>query len=216
MVIPNDTGNDHDARSVRINRVLDPSWFKFTPLELSSKAGRNMLLGMYTKREIHKSRLTCMLCYLHYSCMCSNNRDRRRVKLFRHIVGLYNQQGGRCAITGQPLQRPSTESASDSRFFASIDRIDNRIGYEVGNVRLTIHWVNRALGKSIPSREMLEFGSLLFVGNKKEFVAKYIWNGGARPTCEPGLRARLLVNVVSRFLVLVEFIYNNSWFHLRQ
>jgi hypothetical protein len=177
MAIPNDTGIiDHDARSVRINRhgVLDTCWFQFTPLELSSKAGMNMLLGIYTRREIHTSRLTSMLWFLHYSCMCSNNRDRRRVMLFRHIVSLYNQQGGRCAITGQPLQRPSTETASDPRFYASIDRINNHIGYEIGNVRLTLNWINRALGKSVPSREMLEFGCFLFVEKTKlALVAKY-------------------------------------------
>jgi len=92
--------------------------------------------------------------------MCSNYKERRSKEFFVHIVQLYNQQQGRCAITGQPMHRPLRDTGCDPRFFVSIGRIQNRKGCE-GNVRLTLQWVNHALGKKLNSKEVIEFASLL-------------------------------------------------------
>ena len=119
-----------------------------------------------------------MLQFLHYPCICSNYKQRRFVEFFQHVVDLYNSQEGRCAITGQPLKRPLGKPCCDPRFFASIDRIRNDKGYEIGNVRLTLQWVNHALGKRIKTQEIIEFASLLCfekVMRDQEYLsAKYL------------------------------------------
>lgn len=51
-----------------------------------------------------------------------------------YLCGLFNSQRGLCALTGEPIYLDST---------ASIDRIDNTKGYEVGNVWWTTKTSNR-------------------------------------------------------------------------
>ena len=117
-----------------------------------------------------------MMRFLYFSCTCSNYTQRKCVEFFRHLVGIFNQQKGRCAISNQPLQRPSIECC-DPRFFASIDRIDNHIGYEVGNIQLTLQWMNHALGYKKKSEEMIEFSALIcfekVLLNPKFYTDKY-------------------------------------------
>jgi len=59
------------------------------------------------------------------------------------------------------MQRPLRDTGCDPRFFVSIDRIQNNKGYEVGNVRLTLQWVNHALGNKLNIDEVIKFSSLL-------------------------------------------------------
>lgn len=51
-----------------------------------------------------------------------------------YLLELFNSQGGLCALTGEPLSLRST---------ASVDRIDNTKGYEIGNVWWTTKIANR-------------------------------------------------------------------------
>ena len=88
-------------------------------------------------------------------------KERRSKEFFVHVVQLYNHQRGRCAITKQPMQRPLRDTGCDPRFFVSIDRIQNNKGYEVGNVLLTLQWVNHDLGNKLNGNEVIEFASLL-------------------------------------------------------
>ena len=141
--------------------LLDTSWYSFSYLDLNSENSRYMINKEYTKKEVHSRRQESMLHFLHYSCICSNYKERRSKEFFDHVVQVYNRQQGRCAITGQPMQRPLRDTGCDPRFFVSIDRIQNRKGYEVGNVRLTLQWANHALGNKLDSKEVIEFASLL-------------------------------------------------------
>lgn len=53
---------------------------------------------------------------------------------------LYEKQGGRCALTGLPIPLSCTRSASS---IASLDRIDAKIGYVIGNVQ----WVHKDINR---------------------------------------------------------------------
>ena len=151
----------HSRTDQTYSYLLDTSWYRFIYLDLYSEHSRYMLNGEYTKRTIHSRRQGSMLHFLHYSCMCSNYKERRSKKFFVHIVQLYNEQQGRCVITGQPMHCPLRDTGCDPRFFVSIDRIQNNKGYEVGNVRLTLQWVNHALGNKLNIDEVIKFSSLL-------------------------------------------------------
>jgi hypothetical protein len=82
------------------------------------------------------------LCY----CHCLRSRERNRQKgdaaFVQHVINLYNEQQGRCALSRIPL---TWNRQPDHCTNISIDRIDTDKGYEIGNVRLLAVWVNNAL-----------------------------------------------------------------------
>ena len=57
------------------------------------------------------------------------------------ILGLLDQQGGKCYFTGVPLA-----CYHHPCFSVSMDRIDNQLGHIKGNVRLVLKSMNRAKG----------------------------------------------------------------------
>ena len=65
------------------------------------------------------------------------NNGTEPVKL-DHLMALYQQQGGMCALTGLPMHSTSDESDLS----VSVDRINNDLGYEDGNIRLVCARVN--------------------------------------------------------------------------
>ena len=66
--------------------------------------------------------------------------------LFALALGLYDAQGGRCAITGLPFNLRVVGSGAARRPFApSLDRIDSDSGYTRDNTRLVCQVVNFAL-----------------------------------------------------------------------
>jgi len=54
------------------------------------------------------------------------------------LRALYDSQGGSCAISGLPMHATTEESDLS----VSVDRIDNSLGYELGNVRLVCSRLN--------------------------------------------------------------------------
>ncbi len=58
-----------------------------------------------------------------------------------YIMDMYNEQEGRCAISGLPMTHASYDICS-----ASIDAIDPKLGHVKGNVQIVCLWVN--LGKN--------------------------------------------------------------------
>lgn len=52
------------------------------------------------------------------------------------ILKMYNDQNGKCAVTGLPFESSFNDSFSKRPFSISIDRIDSKIGYIKSNVRL--------------------------------------------------------------------------------
>jgi len=61
------------------------------------------------------------------------------------LIKLWNQQGGRCSTTGYKfshVRRVGKSVFGPSPFSASLDRIDNSIGYEEGNMRIVVFAYN--------------------------------------------------------------------------
>ena len=58
------------------------------------------------------------------------------------LVKLYEQQDGRCAISGIPMTHIAGQGVIPTNI--SMDRIDNSIGYKKDNVQLTCRFINQA------------------------------------------------------------------------
>ena len=77
---------------------------------------------------------------------------RRRKKQYnvdlKFLKQLWLEQKGICPITGWELALPKHSSdwgsKQDKMFRASLDRIDNQLGYVKGNVRFITHMANMA------------------------------------------------------------------------
>lgn len=61
-----------------------------------------------------------------------------------YLVNLWHEQQGRCAVSGMPMQTQSGTREEKNPYRASLDRVDNNLGYVRGNVRFVCHWVNNA------------------------------------------------------------------------
>lgn len=57
------------------------------------------------------------------------------------VWGLYQKQGGKCALTGRPIKFVHSKSTKETT--VSLDRIDSKKDYLKGNVQLTHKLVNR-------------------------------------------------------------------------
>ena len=64
-----------------------------------------------------------------------------------YLVGLYHGQQGKCAHTGEPMSivRGLVDGAV-SFDLCTMERIDNTIGYTVGNIMLACDGINRMRG----------------------------------------------------------------------
>ena len=60
------------------------------------------------------------------------------------LVKLWFDQNGRCVKTGQVLCFETGTSEDKNPFGASIDRVNNSLGYTHGNIRLLAHFINNA------------------------------------------------------------------------
>lgn len=63
------------------------------------------------------------------------------------LVDLWEEQSGKCAVSGIPFNLDFPEKAGEARFDApSLDRIVPTLGYVKGNIRFVIYQVNMAIG----------------------------------------------------------------------
>ncbi len=67
-------------------------------------------------------------------------------ELLTLVAALWEQQDGRCAITGQKFELRSNEDGGVQDDRVSVDRLDNSIGYGSNNVQLVTQFANRARG----------------------------------------------------------------------
>ena len=63
-----------------------------------------------------------------------------------YLYSLLEAQEGRCALTGEMLKIPEKRRRHRSPNLVSVDRINPKEGYVVGNVRLTTLQANQARG----------------------------------------------------------------------
>jgi hypothetical protein len=70
-------------------------------------------------------------------------RDGRPFTIERsHVRVMFEEQGGRCAVSSLPFSLHKTVRRAAAPFAPSIDRIDSQKGYEHGNVRLVCCAIN--------------------------------------------------------------------------
>ncbi len=69
-----------------------------------------------------------------------------RPELTALVNSLWDEQNGRCALTGQPFDLRTDEDGGLQEDRISLDRIDNSLGYATGNVQLVTQFANRARG----------------------------------------------------------------------
>jgi hypothetical protein len=61
------------------------------------------------------------------------------------LHAIWKRSGGRCEVSGIPFDLEAADSRIKRPFAPSIDRIDSRMGYQPGNVRLVCMMVNFAM-----------------------------------------------------------------------
>lgn len=66
------------------------------------------------------------------------NRNKTSNITFEDLINIYNEQEGKCNLTGEVLTFDKNNQSTN----ISIDRIDSNIGYEKGNIQLVCHYVN--------------------------------------------------------------------------
>lgn len=64
-----------------------------------------------------------------------------------HVRELYDNSGGRCAVTGIPFEFSYLRGERQPPWAPSLDRIDSKRGYVPGNVRVVCSSVNVAMGQ---------------------------------------------------------------------
>jgi len=75
------------------------------------------------------------------------------------VIGMYRRCGGRCEVTGIPMEFKSKVTAENKPWRPSLDRIDSSKGYTLDNCRIVCHAVNVAMmnwGESVI--EKIAFG----------------------------------------------------------
>ena len=143
----------------------------FEALDISKGEGYLLLTRHYTRKELCAKRWESILHFLAYSCYCIGVKQRNRPEFLSHVIQIYNQQRGLCIITGQTLMHPKEKYKYDPRLLVSIDRLNNKVGYEIGNIQLTLHWVNKALVCRVPRLDLITIIAFLCshkVGNARD------------------------------------------------
>jgi hypothetical protein len=75
-----------------------------------------------------------------------------------YLWAVFQQQKGRCPYSGIVLKIPTSNNKSSGN--ASLDRIDNKLGYVYGNVQWVEKRIN-AMKSNLPESEFLELCRLV-------------------------------------------------------
>ncbi len=82
-----------------------------------------------------------------------------------HLWQLWEDQNGKCALTGIPMTVIKGKGYVDTNI--SIDRIDSIQGYEIGNVQLVCYRVN-SMKSAMKTEKFIEFCSMVAAYNLGE------------------------------------------------
>lgn len=80
-----------------------------------------------------------------------------------HLTEVFLLQEGKCAVTGVDLIR----SVERGPYTLSIDRVNDNLGYVIGNVRLVIWWYNCARMKGMSDEDVREMCKLVLKSSLK-------------------------------------------------
>ena len=109
-----------------------------------------------------------------WGCLTSANTRRKKLRVRdlgnvgiteKFLSELWNKQSGRCALSGVPLKMHIRGVVKDL-YTASVDRINNNIGYEPDNVQFVCLGANFAKNK-FTNDEILDFFGILVDNYKK-------------------------------------------------
>jgi hypothetical protein len=148
-------------------------------------ADKDKLLAMVPKhvtsshayRPIFEYNYKFYLVVFGLSSKMSSSKNRAGKMGFKYNLNLHGlaklwfDQNGRCAKTGQMLCFETGTSEDKNPFGASIDRVNNSLGYTHGNIRLLAHFINNA--KSTYDDETFD----MFIESAYTYRLKEITNG---------------------------------------
>ena len=106
------------------------------------KKCQNVIVGEQIRIKHKNDSFLAKFRSLHTVVQRGNKRFVSNLK-WPYMRDLAEKQNYRCALTGIPLKRKNIDGKRHHNA-PSIDRIDNNLGYEEGNVRWTSQWANLA------------------------------------------------------------------------
>lgn len=89
----------------------------------------------------------------HANKMLANAKGRAKARglevsiTLADIHAMLERQGHRCAVTGLAFDMGKIDGADRRPFTPSLDRLNNQLGYSVGNCRVVCTMVNYAMGQ---------------------------------------------------------------------
>lgn len=173
----------------KLVNMVGKKYYKFTVLKRLNKTGNTIWIcecdcgnirnvnGSDLKSGNHKS---CGQCDCHIFIQGSwwgeiqKNARRRGLKFELtkdYLYDLWKKQDGKCAMSGIKLYMPQkAREQRGPKCTASIDRIDNSIGYVVNNVQ----WVHKTVNKMHREYSISEYINMceLVVNNRRSVLCK--------------------------------------------
>ncbi|HEY5268226.1 MAG TPA: hypothetical protein VII94_03780 [Candidatus Saccharimonadales bacterium] len=132
-----------------INLRDDPNQTEYL-LYLEKNSKNNV--KRHLKREEKFNSLPIEDCYEEYLAILRKNANSRATKAkivcdidLPFLINLYDQQNGKCSLTGIKFNLDKSDTSAKRPFAPSIDRINCNEGYTKNNVRLVLLVVNLAL-----------------------------------------------------------------------
>lgn len=115
-----------------------------------------------------KKSLNKFITHSTYICIVKNSAKKRKIEFNitgEEIVKKFNDQGGVCAFTGLDLIFPDSQlKFYKCNYTASLDRINNNLGYSFENIQFTHKLINKSR-KSLTVQEYKDFCRLVFEKN---------------------------------------------------
>jgi hypothetical protein len=140
---------------------------RYVPLQQRNRAYRPVMSPSWWRNRdmLHAKRRNSPQDFIRYLCqgIALRSKDkmheRAQEDFVTHCIQLWHSQGGVCAVSGVGMTYQAHDWCEKlgynhtydhqvaSPLQISIDRIDNRLGYTRGNVRLVCLWVQNAMAR---------------------------------------------------------------------
>ena len=126
-----------------------------------------MYNSLSQQKPVHKMKRTPLELFFAKSLKMARSRNKMKGMAnddnvtVAYLVGLFHGQNGLCFFTGEPMTLERGLVTTDGKEhvrheLCTMDRINNRMGYDVGNINLTCDGINRMRGNmSMPRFQSL-------------------------------------------------------------